>query len=63
MPKPQRSAPLVAPSKHSSHSDAKDPGVRVIKIPRNELARDPFRYVSAPPTMKGDKAGDSDSDE
>ena len=65
MSKPHRSPAVGAPSsKHPDHSHSDDPGVRVIKIPRGELYKDPFRYVSAPPTMPGEKTGkDTSSDE
>ena len=51
-----RSAKSNAPAKaQPTRSKDSRGGVRFIEIPRRELAKDPFRYISDPPTMPGEK--------
>ena len=50
----------VAKQRKRSANDAV--GIRVIHIPRTQLVRNPFRYVSAPPRMQvghGDDGAES----
>jgi hypothetical protein len=54
MPKAHRLTHDSTPAKESKARDT-DHGMKVIRIPRSELYKDPFRYVTQFPTMKGEK--------